>query len=70
VVADVVVDVRDDDVLVLVAHLDHPLLGAGGVVVEAHGDDAHQVAVLRFPLLELPQQVPGGGVQTFSVRPA
>jgi len=60
VVADVVVDVRDDAVLVLVADLYHPVLGAGGVVVEDDGDDAHQVAVLQPSVLELPQQVPGG----------
>ena len=55
--ADVAVEVRCDDVLVLVTEVHHFLLDARRFVVENHCDDAHQVSIFEFLILELTEEV-------------
>jgi len=58
VVADVAVEVRDDQVLVVVAQVHHLLLDARRLVVEEDRDDRHQVPVFEALVLELAEEVP------------
>ena len=46
--------------LVLVPEAHHLLLDARRLVVEDHGDDAHQFAALQFLVLELAEEVATG----------
>ena len=55
--ADVTMEVRSDDVLVLVTEVHHLLLDARRLVVENHCDDAHQVSIFEFRILELTEEV-------------
>ena len=50
-------EVRSHDLLVFVAEVHHLLLDACCLVIENHCDDAHQVSVFEFLILELTEEV-------------
>jgi hypothetical protein len=57
VVSDVIVDVRDDEVLVVVSDSHHPFLGARRFVIEDDGDDTHQIPPFEFLVFELSEEI-------------
>ena len=58
VAADVTMKVRSDDVLVFVTQAHHFFLDARRFVIKHHRDDAHQVPVFEFLVVELAEEVP------------
>lgn len=55
--ADVAVEVRSDEVFMLVSKVHHFLFDAGRFVIEKHCNDAHQVSIFEFLILELTEEV-------------
>lgn len=56
--ADVTMEVRSDEVLVLVTKMHHFLLDVCRFVTENHCDDAHQITIVEFLILKLTEEVP------------